>query len=61
MTLSWRAAGQEQIAAIPGAAGRDYPNYTSPPRTSFTCQDLSPGFYSDPEADCQVYILLLAN
>ena len=47
--------GQEQISSIPGAAGRDYPNLTSVPRTSFTCKDLSPGYYSDPEAQCQVY------
>merc|ERR1712019_36467 len=46
---------QEQIPAIPGAAGRDYPAYTSPPKTSFTCEGLSPGYYSDPEGECQVY------
>merc|ERR1712141_746834 len=46
---------QEQIPAIPGAAGRDYPAYTTVPRTSFTCEGLSPGYYSDPEGECQVY------
>ena len=46
---------QEQISAIPGTAGRDYPAYTKAPRTSFTCEGLSPGFYSDPEGECQVY------
>ena len=46
---------QEQIPAIPGAAGRDYPAYTTLPRTSFTCEGLSPGYYSDPEGECQVY------
>merc|ERR1711936_847793 len=49
---SWQ---QEQISAIPGAPGRDYPDYTKVPRTSFTCAGLSPGFYSDPEGECQVY------
>ena len=46
---------QEQISAIPGTAGRDYPNFDKPPRTSFTCEGLSPGYYSDPEGECQVY------
>ena len=46
---------QEEIPAIPGAPGRDYPAYTTPPRTSFTCEGLSPGYYSDPEGECQVY------
>ena len=50
-----RTQEQEQIPAIPGAAGRDYPAYTSPPKTSFTCEGLSPGYYSDPEGECQVY------
>merc|ERR1712203_696097 len=49
------AKSQDQISAIPGAAGRDYPAYTSVPRTSFTCEGLSPGYYSDPEGECQVY------
>ena len=49
------AESQDQISAIPGAPGRDYPAYTSVPRTSFTCEGLSPGFYSDPEGECQVY------
>ena len=46
---------QDQIPAIPGAPGRDYPAFTSPPKTSFTCEGLSPGYYSDPEGECQVY------
>merc|ERR1712107_809428 len=49
------ASCQEQISAIPGTAGRDYPNFDKPPRTSFTCEGLSPGYYSDPEGECQVY------
>ena len=24
------------------------------PESSFSCQDLSPGFYADPEGECQV-------
>ena len=46
---------QDQPSAIPGAPGRDYPDFTKVPRTSFTCDGLSPGFYADPEGECQVY------
>ena len=46
---------QEQISPIPGAPGRDYPDFTKVPKTSFTCAGLSPGFYADPEGECQVY------
>ena len=54
-SLSRVGLSQEQISAIPGQAGKDYPAYTSPPRTSFTCEGLSPGYYSDPEGECQLY------
>merc|ERR1719237_1252897 len=51
--------GQEEegntVGAIPGQAGRDYPNFQEIPESSFSCQDLSPGFYADPEGECQVY------
>merc|ERR1712008_436382 len=46
---------QDQPSAIPGAPGRDYPDFTKVPRTAFTCDGLSPGFYADPEGECQVY------
>ena len=42
------------VGAIPGQAGRDYPNFSEIPGTSFTCLDLSPGYYADPEGECQV-------
>ena len=46
---------QDQVSAIPGTPGRDYPDFTKVPRTSFTCDGLAPGFYADPEGECQVY------
>merc|ERR1712130_854757 len=52
------ASGQEEgntVGAIPGQAGRDYPNFQEIPESSFSCRDLSPGFYADPEGECQVY------
>ena len=70
-------SGQEEegntVGAIPGQAGRDYPNFQvrmitlrfrfvsihdllekEIPESSFSCRDLSPGFYADPEGECQV-------
>ncbi|XP_042216559.1 U-scoloptoxin(01)-Er1a-like [Homarus americanus] len=39
-----------------GAAGVDYPTYSEvPPGLSFTCSDKIPGYYADPEAQCQVW------
>ncbi|KAB0801687.1 hypothetical protein PPYR_02448 [Photinus pyralis] len=35
--------------------GQDYPTYNEIPRTSFTCEQKIPGYYSDPEAQCQVW------
>ncbi|KAG1683214.1 hypothetical protein GQR58_010120 [Nymphon striatum] len=40
----------------PGKAGREYPIYDKIPKTSFSCLDQkSLGYYSDPEAQCQVF------
>lgn len=37
------------------AAGVDYPTYSEvPPGLSFSCSDKIPGYYADPEAQCQV-------
>lgn len=39
-----------------GQAGVDYPTYSEvPPGLSFTCGDKVPGYYADPEAQCQVW------
>lgn len=42
---------------IIGVAGKDYPNYEKVPKTSFECEGLLPGFYSDQEAGCQAFHL----
>merc|ERR1711892_1233715 len=42
--------------AIPGEPGEDYPIYSEVPETSFTCDgQVEGGYYSDPEAECQVF------
>jgi hypothetical protein len=42
--------------AIPGTPGEDYPIYSTPPETSFTCDDGKiEGYYADPEAECQSF------
>lgn len=42
--------------AVPGTPGKDYPNYSYVPETSFKCpyQSDYEQMYSDPEAGCQV-------
>ena len=36
--------------------GEDYPIFAFPPDTSFVCDGQpAPGYYSDPEADCQSF------
>ncbi|XP_067004664.1 U-scoloptoxin(01)-Er1a-like [Anabrus simplex] len=42
--------------------GVNYPTYdTVPPGLSFTCQGRGPGYYADPEAQCQVWHWCLPN
>merc|ERR1712123_298698 len=42
--------------SIPGEPGEDYPIYSEVPETSFTCDgQVEGGYYSDPEAECQVF------
>ena len=42
--------------AIPGSPGEDFPIYAEPPDTSFSCAEkINGGYYSDPEAECQVF------
>ncbi|XP_042209522.1 U-scoloptoxin(01)-Er1a-like [Homarus americanus] len=42
-----------------GIAGQDYPTLRQVPDTKFTCVDLLPGIYADPDAACQVYHMCL--
>jgi len=47
-----------EMSAIPGEAGVDYPVYNEVPDTGFDCAAQSyPGFYTDPEADCQSFYM----
>ncbi len=46
---------------IPGEAGRDYPTFSSIPRSSFSCKDQQwPGYYADVESRCQVNELIIS-
>ncbi|XP_069997923.1 U-scoloptoxin(01)-Cw1a-like [Penaeus vannamei] len=39
-----------------GVSGVDFPTYSQvPPGLAFSCQDKIPGYYADPEAQCQVW------
>ncbi|XP_068993996.1 uncharacterized protein [Neodiprion pinetum] len=41
---------------IPGEPGKDYPVLAEVPETRFACdQQQFPGYYADPEAQCQVF------
>ncbi|CAG9813314.1 unnamed protein product [Phaedon cochleariae] len=47
------AAGRQIDGYVPG---QDYPIYSEIPQgLSFTCDQRLPGYYSDPEAQCQVW------
>jgi len=46
---------QELSEAIPGQPGEDYPVYSVPPETSFSCDGYIEGYYADPEAECQTF------
>lgn len=43
--------------SVAGSPGIDFPNYSTIPKTSFTCEGkgFDFGFYADEEAQCQVY------
>jgi len=42
--------------AIPGVPGEDYPIYSQPPDTFFSCDgQVNGGYYADPEAQCQSF------
>ena len=42
-------------SSIPGIPGQDYPVFDFPPTTSFQCDGRRPGYYADPESDCQAF------
>merc|ERR1719210_1754254 len=44
-------------ATIPGEPGEDYPIFAFPPDTSFICDGQIQGYYADPEADCQAFLI----
>nr|XP_012228897.1 PREDICTED: LOW QUALITY PROTEIN: uncharacterized protein LOC105675957 [Linepithema humile] len=47
---------QWQGNGIPGVAGKDYPLFRKVPQTRFDCdRQQHPGYYADPEADCQAF------
>lgn len=49
---------QDQLSGdeISGVAGRDYPIFREVPQTRFECeQQQYPGYYADPEAECQAF------
>merc|ERR1711976_978403 len=50
-----RAQQDSYESTIPGGPGVDYPTFSVPPPTSFSCQGLVQGYYADQETDCQVY------
>ncbi|RWS24515.1 uncharacterized protein B4U80_04806 [Leptotrombidium deliense] len=44
------------IQGIPGIPGKDYPNLSEIPKTSFSCNGFeNPGYYADYETGCQVW------
>merc|ERR1712226_47158 len=53
------AQSEDQISSlakvIPGIPGEDFPIYGELPSTSFLCDERVPGYYADPEADCQLF------
>ncbi|XP_037903441.1 uncharacterized protein LOC119646882 isoform X2 [Hermetia illucens] len=54
--MSFTGAGQHDLRAnIPGEPGVDYPIYSSPPDTSFSCLNRHEGYYADVETRCQVF------
>lgn len=51
-----RYYSQETNNNILGIAGKDYPNFNTIPQTQFDCDSqLYPGYYADPESNCQMY------
>merc|ERR1711953_939922 len=50
------------LKSIPGVPGEDYPIYAEVPETAFSCDgQVDGGYYSDPEAECQVFHICTAD
>ncbi|KAK4300629.1 hypothetical protein Pmani_027183 [Petrolisthes manimaculis] len=45
----------DNVNAIPGEPGKDYPVLGFIPITGFSCSEKLPGFYADEKANCQVW------
>ncbi|XP_067615622.1 RNA-binding protein 14 [Eurosta solidaginis] len=53
--------GEGDYSAIPGVPAVDYPIYAQVPQTNFDCAQQLPGYYSDVEAQCQVFHICALN
>ncbi|XP_054747342.1 uncharacterized protein LOC129253112 [Anastrepha obliqua] len=53
--------GEGDYSAIPGVPAVDYPVYAQVPQTNFDCTQQLPGYYSDVEAQCQVFHICALN
>ncbi|XP_036344552.1 fibroin heavy chain-like, partial [Rhagoletis pomonella] len=54
-------SGEGDYSAIPGVPAVDYPVYAQVPQTNFDCTQQLPGYYSDVEAQCQVFHICALN
>ncbi|XP_046399186.1 U-scoloptoxin(01)-Cw1a-like [Ischnura elegans] len=57
LALALLAFAQNDEQEVAGAGfGTGFPTYAAVPRgLQFTCNDKQPGYYADPEAQCQVW------
>ncbi|XP_054273206.1 uncharacterized protein LOC128993371 [Macrosteles quadrilineatus] len=60
---SKQIAEEADIRAIPGRAGRDYPTFTKPPASDFSCNSVSyhRGYVADPSTGCQVFYICVGD
>ncbi|CAD6995672.1 unnamed protein product [Ceratitis capitata] len=54
-------SGEGDYSAIPGVPAVDYPVYAQVPQTNFDCGQQLPGYYSDVDAQCQVFHICALN
>ncbi|XP_014097586.2 nuclear pore complex protein Nup214 [Bactrocera oleae] len=54
-------SGEGDYSAIPGVPAVDYPVYAEVPQTNFDCAQQLSGYYSDVEAQCQVFHICALN
>ncbi|XP_023727140.1 uncharacterized protein LOC111875269 isoform X2 [Cryptotermes secundus] len=47
----------EETGSIPGVPGRDYPVYSRPPKTNFSCVKGHGGYFADVSTRCQVFFV----